>query len=66
MKILRCRHCSGVVQANSFSVDEACSCETPRGRKARAVALNEADDSRAAEERPASLRELLSDPGVVW
>lgn len=65
-KMMRCRRCSGIIQADNFAVEEACRCETPRGRKARSVALNGAEEGRAAQERPASLRELLSDPGLVW
>lgn len=64
-EISRCRRCSGILKAPSFTLGEACRCETARGRKARNVAMS-SDDGMVGMEAPASLQELLSDPGLVW
>lgn len=64
-EISRCRRCSGILKAGSFTLAEACRCETARGRKARNTAMNEEGGSEFGG-APASLQELLSDPGLVW
>lgn len=66
-EIVRCRKCSGILRAEeSFVVDEACRCETRRGRKAREQGMDASTAGILVEERPASLRDLLSDTGQLW